>query len=358
MDKPPTLIEVAMTDMLCQIHMATPIRFLNISNDGNPACLKAAGFMEAVRELGELTILSGGNQMTHEQIASHARACDVFLTGWGTTPLPAILAKDSGHLRYICGITGSMKEMVPIELIEVGIPLTNWGDAPAMGVAEGAMALLLSCLKDIPRRARVVREGGYRLDMDHHGGTLDGLNVGIYGCGLIGRKFVELIRPFNPTLRIFDRYAASLPEGVIRVDSLEELFATSQAIVVHAAWTPETEGSVNAALLKQLPDHGIVVNTARGAIIDQAALFAELKSGRLRAGLDVLHPDDLPAGHEARQWDNVVFTAHQAEQPWPGHGPYRRMQRFHRYALDNLRRFVNGEPLLWQMDAERYRRST
>jgi phosphoglycerate dehydrogenase-like enzyme len=335
------------------------LRFLNISDSNEEAnCLRAAGFKEAIREYGELQLLIGGKQMSTDEVASHVRGADVCLTGWGTLPIPAVVAHEPGRLRYVCGVTGSMKGLVPIELVEAGIPLTNWGDAPAMGVAEAAMALLLSCLKDIPARTLHVRSGGYKLDMSRHGGSLDGLNVGIYGCGAIGRKFVELIRPFNATLRVYDRYVSSLPEGTIRVESLDELFASSQAIVVHAAWTPETERSITAALLAKLPDHGIVVNTARGAIFDQAALFAELKSCRLRAGLDVLEPDYLPPDHEARQWNNVVFTAHQAEQPWPGCGPFVKMQRFHRYALENIRRFARGEPLLRQMDVERYRRST
>ncbi len=335
------------------------LRFLNISeSEEEPHCLRAAGFKEALREYGELSTIRGGDRLSADEVAARVRDCDVYLTGWGTRALPAVVARDPGRLRYVCGVTGSMKHLVPIELLEAGVALTNWGDAPAMGVAEAAMTLLLACLKDIPTRVLRVRAGGYGLDMARHGGSLDGLNVGIYGCGAIGRKFVELIRPFNSTLRVYDRYVSSLPEGTIRVESLDELFASSQAIVIHAAWTKETERSITAALLAKLPDHGIVVNTARGAIFDQPALFAELRSGRLRAGLDVLEPDNLPRDHEARQWDNVVFTAHQAEQPWPGHGALVKMQRFHRYALENVRRFARGEPLLRQMDVERYRRST
>ncbi|MFT3787777.1 MAG: NAD(P)-dependent oxidoreductase [Tepidisphaeraceae bacterium] len=286
----------------------------------------------------------------------HWREHDVYLTGWTTVTLPPSLAQDPGKLRYICGVTGSMKTLVPIELVRAGIPLTNWGDAPANGVAEGAMTLLLTVLKDIPKRTTLVREGGWKLDMDQHGGSLLGLNVGIYGCGVIGRRFVEMIRPFGAKLRVFDPYASTLPEGVDRANSLDELMAGTEALVIHAGWTPETNKSITRKHLAMLPDHGVVINTARGGIIDQDALFDELASGRLRAGLDVLEPDKMPTDHAARQWSNVVFTAHQVEFAWPGAS--RRMSTMHEYALDNLRRFASGQPLRWLMDETRYKLST
>jgi phosphoglycerate dehydrogenase-like enzyme len=114
-----------------------------MSPDGNPSFLRAEGFKEALSEFGELTLLSGGDRMSERQIADHVRRCHVYLAGHGTTPLPKCLAEDRGSLEYICGITGTMRPFVPVELVDPGIPLTNWGDAPANGVAEGAMALLL-----------------------------------------------------------------------------------------------------------------------------------------------------------------------------------------------------------------------
>lgn len=336
---------------------ARRLRLLNISKNGQAECLKADGFADALREIGELTIINGGKDLSPCEVAAHARAHDVFLTGWGAVPLPSSLAVDPGLLRYICGITGSMKEYVPIDLLRAGIPLTNWGDFPANSIAEGALALLLACLKDLRLQQRTIEEGGWHLSADIAGGSLFGLNVGIYGCGVIGRKFVELLRPFDCSIHVYDRYAAELPAGTFRVDSLAELFELSQAVVIHASLTPETEKSVNADMLRRLPDHGVLVNTARGGIVDQPALFAEVKSGRLRAGLDVLAGSDwLEPGDPARNYPNLILTAHDIGRSWPGQ--QRRMNRMHRYALDNLRRFASGESLRWVMDESRYLRST
>jgi len=138
----------------------------------------------------------------------------------------------------------------------------------------------------------------------------------------------------------------------------EALFAASQAVVIHAGLTAETRASVTAERLAVLPDHGVVINTVRGGIVDQEALFAELRSGRLRAGLDVLEPDRLPGGHEARQWENCLFTAHNIARQWPGADAGTRLQPMHHVCLDNLQRFARGEPLRFTYDRARWLHST
>jgi phosphoglycerate dehydrogenase-like enzyme len=142
----------------------------------------------------------------------------------------------------------------------------------------------------------------------------------------------------------------------VRVQSLDELFQHAQAIVILAGLTEETTSSVTAARLSMLPDQGVIVNMARGAIIDQGALFAELKSGRLRAGLDVLWPDSLPEDHEARQWENLIWTCHHfAGTNWPGDDtPSRRDE----VVLENMHAFVEGKPLNYVIDEARYRLMT
>ena len=310
-------------------------------------------FVEAVKPFGDLTIIEDGEQLSDEECAMRIRECDVLLTGWGARPVPLAVARDPGQLGYVCNVTGSMCQFIPLELIESGIPVTNWGDAPANRLAEGAVTLLLACVKNLRLRIETVQQGGWRIAEDTFSGTLEGLNLGVYGCGEIGRRFVKMLKPFRPVIRIYDPYAADLPDGCIHVDSLDELFATSEAIALHAGLSDETRGAVTADLLAKLPDNGIIINTARGAIIDQEALFAELERGRLLAGLDVLDPDRLPDDHPAKQWPNVIFTAHSiGKVQRPG------LELMHEVCLDNLKRYVRGEPLRFVMDRDRYLRST
>jgi phosphoglycerate dehydrogenase-like enzyme len=315
-------------------------------------------FIDALNEIGELKIIKGANDMPDSERTALIRECNILLTMWDAMPVPKEIASNRGKLEYICNITGELKWFIPLEIIDAGIPVTNWGDAPADSVAEGAMSLLFAVMKDINGHIKTVREGGWAPGAKYPGGSLKDLNVGIYGMGAIGRRFVELIRPFKPVLRSYDPYIKEMPEGCAKVNSLDELFSLSQAVVIHAGLSAETRKSVNARLLAKLPDYGIIINTARGGIVDQDALLAELEKGRLRAGIDVLDGDDmLPVDHPARNWDNCIFTAHGiGRNNWNVHED--RMKNYEEICIDNLKRHINGEPLRFIMDHTRYIRST
>jgi len=316
-------------------------------------------FIDALKDIGDLTIIEDGDDLTDDQCAQHIRRCNVLLTSWATRSVPASLAADRGDLAYICNVTGSLRSFIPLGLIEAGIPVTNWGDAAAHGIAEGAMVLLLAMVKNLRYRVELVQSDGWRPEESSFSSTLRDMNVGIYGYGYIAQPFVEMLRPFGAVMRIYDPYVADIPDDCIRVNSLDELFDQSEAIVVHAGLSDETRGSVTAELLAKLPDNAIIINTARGGIIDQDALFAELESGRLLAGLDVLDPDRLPRGHPAKRWPNVIFTAHNiGSSTISGEPGESKLQTMHLICLENLKRHLSGEPLEFLLDRDRYLRST
>ena len=316
-------------------------------------------FQDALNKMGILTIVENGADMTESERAAIIREHSVLLTSWGACPVPEELARNPGALKYICHVTGTLRGIVPEAIIESSIPVTNWGDTPARVIAEGAMTLLLATIKDIHRQTTEIEAGGWALDKINSGGSLDQLHVGIYGFGMIGGKLADMLRPFNPILHVYDPYADSLPADIDRVESLEELFDKSQAVVVCAALTSETEKSVTADLLARLPRHGLLVNTARGAIIDQEALFAELESGRLRAALDVLEPDVLPQNHPARQWPNLILTAHAICREWPEDDSRTgTLKRMHQVCIDNIQCHLRDKTLRFQINDIRYRIST
>ncbi len=332
--------------MLTMLHMAA--RRSQIDPTGPLA--------NALRELGELVIVEQGRDLDDAEVVERMRAADVVITNWASRRIPEALAQAPGRMRYVLNLGGTCKATVPIEIIRAGIPVTNWGDTPAQAVAEGAMALLLAVLKDVRGRVEALRAGtcGGARRLGLPSGTLCSLRLGLYGCGVIGRRFAEMVRPFKPDLAVYDPHVETLPEGCRRVDSLDALFDWSDALVVWAGLAEATRGSVTAGRLARLPEHGIVINAARGEIIDQDALFAELKAGRLRAGLDVLVNDDyLPAGHEAHAWPNLILTCHDINS---AHWPRRPQALSHgdRIALENVKRFLAGETLRHLVDERRY----
>lgn len=339
--------------------MRRPLRLLHISAGEPSPRIWTERFRQELAGIGELHMVADGDSLAEEEQLRLIRGTEVLLIGWGSSLIPVEIARDPGDLRYVCNITGTVRPWVSLEMIEAGIPVTNWGDAPAHRLAEGAITLLLAVLKDLHHQIMWVRGGGWRANARLYGGSLEGLRIGIYGLGVIGRCFVDLLRPFRAVMRFYDPYVSEYPADLERVDSLEDLFRGSEAIVIHAGLSDETRGSVTAELLALLPDHAVIVNTARGAIIDQEALFAELASGRLRAGLDVLEPDTLPEEHPARTWDNVILSAHQiGRNPPDYYQEPARLEDYHIICLENLGRYARGEALRFPMDRERYLRST
>jgi len=314
-------------------------------------------FAKKLNEIGEYYDIPLGADMTDDDIVDLIGQYDVLLTTWGNCPIPAKLAQKPGNVKYICNVSGSLSPWIPLEIIESDIPVTNWGDAPANNIAEGAMALLLATLKDIPSYVLKTRAGINGME-GQVSGTLYNARVGIYGLGFIGMRFLEMIRPFGPKLYVFDPYVENLPSDCIRVDSLDELCANCDIFVVHAGRSDETDYSINAKHLAMLPDHAVVVNTARGELFVQDDLYAELETGRIRAGIDVFDSDYYPADHPSRQYENLIFTSHcVGKWTWP---PLRsdQLERMYEIALENLTRFKNGEPVKFVMDAVRYSRST
>jgi phosphoglycerate dehydrogenase-like enzyme len=340
-----------------------PMKLLHISHDYQPHTRAFSSLMvRELEQLGELTLLTRGKDMTEAQRAEHIRKCDILLTCWDTSPVPAAIAADRGALKYICHLSGEMRRTILPCHIEAGIPVTNWGDAPARAIAEGAVALMFTVMQNFRPLGKLVEAGLWSGRNVLPYTLLRRLRVGIYGLGVIGRQFVKLIEAFEPIMTGYDPYVSDdlWPSSVKRVDSLDALADGIDALIIHAGLSPETRHSVSAEILAKLPKDGIVVNTARGGLIDQEALMAELRAGRLRAGLDVLDSevfkDALSMNDPARFFPNLVLTCHDAGiSTWPVR---EELESFHEIALDNLRRFMDGRPLRFVMDIERYERST
>lgn len=317
-------------------------------------------FLDRIQNCGDFTLHTDTGSWPRDRLIATAQSADVILTGWGSCNMPTELAADPGKLRYICHLTGTMRDCIPIEIIRSPIMVTNWGDAPAFSIAEGTLTLLLACLKNLPDHILSKRKGQWNDgDWQSSMSSVRNLRLGVYGFGAIARKFVELCSPLQPVIHIFDPYATDLPAGSHRADSLAQLMQTCHAIAVMAPLNAETENSITAQLLAMLPDHAVIVNTARGAIIDEAALTAELVSGRLRAALDVLAwgESPLPDNHPLRTCNNVILSGHIiGRSPWP-HCPGN-LSDLHLNALDNLKRFQQQLPLRFIMDEHRYLQST
>jgi len=317
-------------------------------------------FCRELSALGDFQLVEEGAMLSEADRLTRMQQADVVFGGWGSVAVPEALAVNPGRVKYLCCMTGTVRGFVSSAHIQAGLAVTNWGDAIALNVAESALCLLLATLKDLHAQILSVRNGNGALDAESNGGTLEDLNVGIYGFGVIGRRFSELLVPFGCTVRCYDPFVRDFPPHVTPVPTLESLFRESEAVCIHVGLNEGTRGTVTRELLALLPRHGVLINTARGDIVDQEALFDELRSGRLRAGLDVLAGRDwLAPDDPMRQAGNLIWTCHKLGRGWPSDGlPVTKLLPLHKVCLDNIRRFRDGRPLRFAMDAARYALST
>ena len=149
---------------------------------------------------------------------------------------------------------------------------------------------------------------------------LFGATVGIVGASDVGRVVLRLLRPFDAKVLLYDPYLSAEEARALAVEqvSLDDLFARADIVSLHAPSIPETRHMVGAAQLRRMRDGALLVNTARGSLIDQEALVHEAGSGRIRVALDVTTPEPLPGDSPLRAMPNVIITPHLA-----GQGPLR-----------------------------------
>ncbi|MDP9819812.1 phosphoglycerate dehydrogenase-like enzyme [Spirilliplanes yamanashiensis] len=160
----------------------------------------------------------------------------------------------------------------------------------------------------------------------------------LVGAGSIGAAIAAKLAPFDVELTRVARTARPA-EGVHGVGELPGLLPSAQVVILVVPLTDATRGLVDAAFLAALPDGALLVNAARGPVVDTAALLAETASGRLAAALDVTDPEPLPAGHPLWNLPNVLITPH------VGGAVRGLLPRGYRLAGEQLRRYAAGEPL-------------
>ncbi len=212
--------------------------------------------------------------------------------------------------------------------------LCNGRGVHGTSTAELAVAGMLAVLRDLPSFYDAQRAGRWA---SRRGDGLSGRRVLVLGAGDIGRRIAEAVRLFDADATLVARSARA---GVHGIDELRSLVPRHDVVAIAVPRTPDTERLVDAAFLGALPDGALVVNVARGAVVDTEALLAELESGRLHAFLDVTEPEPLPAGHPLWRAPNVLVTPH------VGGGASGWQRRAYRLVREQVLRLRAGEPLV------------
>lgn len=221
-----------------------------------------------------------------------------------------------------------------LQVVPGGVELCDARGVHGSSTSEWALTALLSVFREFPRfeRARQQRRWDYSMTDE-----LAGKRVLIIGAGDVGQQLARRITACDATAVFLARTAR---EGVHPIADLPDLLPEADAVVLIVPKTPETVGMVDAAFLAAMPDGAILVNAARGPVVDTGALLAELTSGRLRAAIDVVDPEPLPSDHPLWTAPNLLLTPHVAGSVL-GFG-----DRFAALLVQQLQRHLRDQPLL------------
>ena len=269
---------------------------------------------------------------------------DACITSWGVAPLDADVVAASPRLAHLAHMGGSVKRFLSAAVWERGMRVTSASVALARDVAETTLGLMIVGRKRIWPLGGHVRDGGWRDSpaWDRWDAReLSRSTVGLIGVGNVGRHVVELLAGFETSILVADPYLGddeAQQLGVERVE-LAELMDRCDVVSIHAPANDETRHMVGAELLGRLGDGAVLINTARGTIIDEGALIDELATGRIFAFLDVTDPEPPAPDSPLRRLDNVVVTPHIA-------GCIENCHRMGEMAVEEVRRYLAGEPAI------------
>lgn len=264
---------------------------------------------QKLREAGlEPTFLASLNQITQKEL--DAEIADAVAIIAGTEQVGDELFEAMPNLEVISR-TGVGYDNVDIRAATShGIAVTATPGVNSVSVAEMAFALILACARNVPQNVIDIRAGSW---LQPSGRELRGATLGIVGFGAIGRAVAEIAHGFGMEVLAYDPFVpeTDFASSGVRMALLDEIVSVSDIVTLHILLNAETRHLFGAKRLAQMKQGAILINTARGGIVDDEALADAIEAGHLgAAGLDVVENEPLPAEHRLLTFPNVVVTAH------------------------------------------------
>jgi len=307
------------------------------------ADLLDAALLDRLRRAGDLPDAEPVPRFDDPRADALLGRAEVLLTSWGCPMLDDAALARMPRLRLVAHAAGTVKQHVTPACFARGILVASAAAANAIPVAEYTLAAILLANKKLFRLRERYREvRGFR----YWPKELPGLGnyrkvVGIVGASHVGRRVLELLRPFDFERLLCDPFVDSEAAAALGAEKVEldDLLERSDVVSLHAPSLPETRHMLDARRLARMRDGAALVNTARGALVDAAALERELVSGRLDAVIDTTEPEILPADSPLYDLPNVFLTPHVAGSLGV------ETRRMAELAVEEIERFVRGEPL-------------
>jgi phosphoglycerate dehydrogenase-like enzyme len=288
-------------------------------------------------EPAEVTVF-GDHLDDEDAVAERLAPFEVVVAMRERTPFPRTLLERLPNLRLLITTGAKNAALDVVAATERGVAVCGTGAHPS-GTAELTWALILAVARHLPEEIGNLRGGGWQTTV---GTDLAGKRLGIVGLGRLGTRVARIGQAFEMDVvawsqNLTDERAAAA--GVQRVDN-EQLFRTADVVTVHLQLSERTRGLIGADELALMKPTAILVNTSRGPIVDEQALVAALRAGRLRgAGIDVYDREPLPADSPLRSAPRLVATPHL------GYVTEATYEVFFRGAVEDVAAWMRGEPI-------------
>ena len=254
------------------------------------------------------------------------------------------LLDEAPNLKIIAHSAGSVKPIVSDETWKRGILVTTAAPSIAIGVAESTLGLIITGLKRVYSFNKITHQGGWKEEEElKKVKELYKITVGVIGAGYVGKHLISLLRNFNVKILLYDPCISEEEAKRLGVEKviLNKLMRSSDVISLHAPSLPSTYHMINEEKLKLMKEDSLLINTARGSLIDEKALANVLRKKKIFALLDVTEPEPPDKKSPLRKMENVVLTPHIAG------AVSNNMFRQGNFAITELERFFSGKPPLY-----------
>lgn len=297
--------------------------------------------MAKLHALGEVITRDAEVNPTPEDARQLLVDADIVVTSWGCPQLTCAMTQDSPNLGLVVHAGGTVKPIFHSELFEKGIRIAANARVLGVGVAETTLGLTIASLKNLWQVSKDVANGGW----DEHYGEireLYNLKIGVVGAGYAGRHYMKLLRNFDVEVLLYDPYvdareAAGL--GAVQM-GLEELLEQADVVSIHAPSIPETYHMFRAETFAMMKPNAILINTARGSLLDERALHEQMCQGKFQyACIDVTDPEPPAKDHPLRSVPNAILTPHLAGLTNNGLG------RIGKNVVSQIESYLAGEPV-------------
>ncbi|MFC4776660.1 hydroxyacid dehydrogenase [Paenibacillus sp. GCM10023252] len=324
----------------------------------NPKLKKLIFRTEALEKLAqwsEVHWLDHRGELHGLPLADVLHDFDACLTSWGSPRLTAELVEKAPKLKFIGHAAGTVVPYVDPSLFMKGITIVNANSALSRATAEGTVAMMAAGSYQLLSYNRTFTEGGWADNDTEYVPGLYRQTIGLIGYGDIAREVIRLLQPYEPQILLYSNHcseaeAASL--GLHLCSHLDELLERSHIISLHNTLTSTSRGMIGQRELDLIQNGALLINTARGPIIDEHALAATLGTGRIRAMLDVFDTEPLNLTSPLRRLPNVWCFPHIAA--YSGYWKSRLGQT----VIEDMERWIRGGKLTGEITVDKYNRMT